>query len=1237
MKEGSFDFTGLFEYHPVPSWIYNVKKKEIVSFNKAAFVKYGYSKEEFEQLVFSSLPDNCEDQPYLGQFTHLTKKGDRTTVKLYANRLSSEDPSKCLLTAVETSSPAEQRLRLLESVITHTNDAVIVTEAEPTQGIGLKIVYVNEAFTRMTGYTAEEVLGRSPALLQGKDTDMNEVNRLSDAIRNWKSCEVTLLNYKKSGEPFWIQFTIIPVADSTGWYTHWIAIERDVTAQAKKEQEYELTLKISQLFNQEAELNNILENMCEEITSSLGGAFAEVWLPTVHNNQLKQYAGYASTTSGQLFYQASATINRFDLQEGLPGTIWTSKQPLLIAVTEEDVHFIRRDAAVKAGIRWLTGIPLFFLDKLVGVMITGTSTSKEESEKLLTTLKKLDKFIGAKIYRKRMEQEFQLLFDSLPDLICTRDINGRILKINKAGAALLEYSEAELLGQPITKYISPTDLDQATTHTEKLLSEGVPVKYESRFLTKSGKVIWLSWNCIYAADEGLVFCSAKDITTEKKLIELVEDANSMARIGGWEIDRVKQTIYWSYQVHSMHGTDPGTYQPNKTDALQFYREDFRPLVKEKMGHTIKTGEPLDYEAVIITTAGKELWVRVIGRTEWYEGNCIRLYGSFQDIHDRKTTELTLQSLTDDLPGVTFQYLVYPDGKDELRSVNKKSTEIWGFPPEECIRNLPFIWGQIQKTGDMEGLVNSIQESIKTQKKWHHRWRYIMPDGREIWHEGYGTPYFYSDGTVLFNSMIFDVTEEKKAIELYEETSQMARVGSWEQHLTNNEGDATYWSPMMKEILEVDEQYNPSLSGGFEFYEGEYQERIRELIARLIKDQQPFDEELQVRTAKGRLRWVRCIGKGEFRNGTCVRILGSYQDIHDRKSLELERATILESIGDAFIAVDNQWVVTYWNKMAEEVLFKKKEEIVGKSLWVEYPNAQDSDFYRNCHQAMEAGQMANFEEFYPRLGKWLEVTAYPADTGLSVYFKDITYRKKMEDELRLLNEELKEKIRELELANEELEQFAFIASHDLQEPLRMVSSFMDLLQRKYESQLDSKAQQYIHFAIDGAKRMKKIILDLLDYSRAGRFSGNLEEVNLEELVTEYKYLRTKLLAEKQVKLVYGELPVIRGYKVPLVQVLHALLDNAIKYSRTDQLPEISILVEEKKKEWIVGIRDNGIGIDPQYFDKIFVIFQRLHNRDQYEGTGIGLAIVKKQVENWGGRIWVESEPGKGSTFYFTINK
>jgi light-regulated signal transduction histidine kinase (bacteriophytochrome) len=202
---------------------------------------------------------------------------------------------------------------------------------------------------------------------------------------------------------------------------------------------------------------------------------------------------------------------------------------------------------------------------------------------------------------------------------------------------------------------------------------------------------------------------------------------------------------------------------------------------------------------------------------------------------------------------------------------------------------------------------------------------------------------------------------------------------------------------------------------------------------------------------------------------------------------------------------------------------------------------------------------------------------------------------------------------------------------------MVSSFMEQLKRKYESQLDHKAHQYIHYAMDGSKRMKRIILDLLDYSRAGRISGGMEEVSLEEIIKEYLYLRNKIISEKKAILLMGDLPEVYICKVPLIQTLHSLLDNALKYTRPDQPPKIHLTVEEMGKEWVIAIKDNGIGIQKQHFDKIFVIFQRLHNRNQYEGTGIGLAMVKKHVESWGGRIWLESEPGIGTTFYFTINK
>ncbi|EOZ98758.1 Phytochrome, two-component sensor histidine kinase [Indibacter alkaliphilus LW1] len=251
--------------------------------------------------------------------------------------------------------------------------------------------------------------------------------------------------------------------------------------------------------------------------------------------------------------------------------------------------------------------------------------------------------------------------------------------------------------------------------------------------------------------------------------------------------------------------------------------------------------------------------------------------------------------------------------------------------------------------------------------------------------------------------------------------------------------------------------------------------------------------------------------------------------------------------------------------------------------------------------------------------------------------DITERKSFEKELLKLNESLKLHAHELETSNEQLEQFAFIASHDLQEPLRMITSFLDQLKRKYQDQFDDRALQYIHFATDGAKRMKQIILDLLEYSRAGRLTEQLEKVNLNSLLEDYQILRNRLITEKGVKINMGTLPVVETYKAPMLQTLHCLMDNAIKYTKEGVRPEVSVDSEDAGDFWKISIADNGIGIEPEFFEKIFVIFQRLHNREEYSGTGIGLSIAKKHIDSWGGKIWLESEPGKGSIFYFTIPK
>jgi len=249
-------------------------------------------------------------------------------------------------------------------------------------------------------------------------------------------------------------------------------------------------------------------------------------------------------------------------------------------------------------------------------------------------------------------------------------------------------------------------------------------------------------------------------------------------------------------------------------------------------------------------------------------------------------------------------------------------------------------------------------------------------------------------------------------------------------------------------------------------------------------------------------------------------------------------------------------------------------------------------------------------------------------------RDITERKRAQ-------EVLARQTQELARSNAELEQFAYIASHDLQEPLRMITSYLQLLERRYSNKLDADADEFISYAVDGANRLQRLISDLLAYSRVNTRGKPFELVDC-VVVMQHVLLNLKVAIEESgAAVTHDALPQVMGDSRQLVQLFQNLIGNAIKF-RADQPPQVHISVQQQENHshgeaasWVFAVQDNGIGIEPRYFDRIFLIFQRLHNREEYPGTGIGLAICKKIVERHGGQIWVESELGKGSTFRFTI--
>lgn len=270
------------------------------------------------------------------------------------------------------------------------------------------------------------------------------------------------------------------------------------------------------------------------------------------------------------------------------------------------------------------------------------------------------------------------------------------------------------------------------------------------------------------------------------------------------------------------------------------------------------------------------------------------------------------------------------------------------------------------------------------------------------------------------------------------------------------------------------------------------------------------------------------------------------------------------------------------------------------------------------------------------GKTVEIRGNPMPGGGFVTtYSDVTQRKQFEETLEANAKRLEEYAGELKKSNTELEQFAYVASHDLQEPLRMVGSYCQMLQRRYKGKLDKDADDFIGFAVEGALRMQQMINDLLTYSRVGRTGKGVAEIRIEDVVKTAVSNLQAAIAESKAVVTWDPLPTLSGERVQLLQLFQNLIGNAIKFRAEDRPIEVHVAAAREGELWHFQVRDTGIGIEKQYLERIFLIFQRLHDRSKYKGTGIGLAVCKKVVEHHGGRIWVESEPGKGTTFHFTM--
>ena len=355
-----------------------------------------------------------------------------------------------------------------------------------------------------------------------------------------------------------------------------------------------------------------------------------------------------------------------------------------------------------------------------------------------------------------------------------------------------------------------------------------------------------------------------------------------------------------------------------------------------------------------------------------------------------------------------------------------------------------------------------------------------------------------------------------------------------------------------------------------------------------------------------------------------------------KTVSLLRGT-LESTADGILVVSNEGNIESFNKRFTE-LWGIPDSIIASSdddravAFVLDQLKSPDEFLRKVRELYSDPDAESFDVLEFKDGRFFERYSRPQKIGEKSVgrvwsFRDITKRRQAEEALKRTADELAR-------SNADLKQFAYSASHDLREPLRSIAGFVRLLEKRYRGKIDEKADEFIDFIIDGVKRMDSLIHDLLEYSRVDTKCKDFGPVNCSIALQEAVNNLRSAIEESGAELTYDLLPTVIADSSQLSRIFQNLISNAIKFRGNEPL-KISISVQQKGDEWIFSVKDNGIGIDPQFFERIFVIFQRLHTISEYEGTGLGLTICKKIVERHGGRIWVESEPGKGSTFFFTL--
>lgn len=1107
-----------------------------------------------------------------------------------------------------------------EQIMHHSLDLLCALDA---QG---RFLRVSQSISMILGYQPEEMQGRSVTefiVSEDESRTLRMVGRMD---------QVKVL--RNSRNQFWHRDGHqVDMMWSAAWDAEsrmLVAVGRDISALVVEERFARNQRDVLGMISAQEPLPLILDTVCAMVERRLPGTRASVTMVRPETNTM------AVLSAPSLPPEYRSIVDGIAVSEGscaCATAAYRSEAVRVDDVGESDLWVNYREVALGAGLRSCWCMPM--KSQKEAVLGTLSLYSGEiglpgiDPEIILVCTQLAALALEREQDRMELmasEQRYRSLFTHNPDAVFSFDRNGIFTSMNEASFELTGMSPERLMGTHFGAIIDPQQLPALLGHFQRSLA-GEPLRFETSLLSEYGELLELDVSTLPVMINGEVvgvFGVAKDLRAIKAARRDLERQLTFT-----------QAVTNSLQ-EGLVATDAkgaiGFINPAAREALgiasgdeQISLRDWAPLDPGLWLDCADRGVAGEFEQGA-GKAARQIAYRAVPLRGREEGG-----GWVITLRDRTAELQAGRALAerDQFFSLSLDMFCMISLKGRFVQLNPAMLKAMGYLPREIV-DQPY----------MDFLVSAYRPRAEAAMNRLARGERVTQLDLVV-RKASGDLMTLELNAALGDDRIIyvvarDVTEQRRMEKLFEQHRAMfeiagsiARIGGWIIDLDtrkvslSDEVCAIHRLPAGSEI---------DIERVVDLYAPEYHKALRAGLRQCMQQGVSYELRCQALNTGGERIWVRLMGKAlRGREGQITHVQGAVQDISDIVQAEnaLQRMAdrmrnTLDSITDAFYSLDAHWRFTYVNRRAEAVLERSAAELLGSELWEVFPEARPSRLYRHYQEAVATKQSEHFELYSHRLQRWFEVSAYPYEDGLSVFFRDITERKQGEERLRAT-------MAELQRSNRELQDFAFIASHDLQEPLRKVQAFGERLEKRSD-QLDDTGRDYLRRMRQASGRMQTLIQDLLSYSRVTTQGGALHPVSLDEILD-----GVLLDLEAAIEAVGGQIerqPLARlqGDARQLGQVLQNLLSNALKFHREGAPPVIRVYGETRQDgSWALCVADNGIGFDEKYLDRIFNPFQRLHERHQFGGTGIGLAIVRKIAERHQAEITAQSETGVGSTF------